>query len=92
VTKKRSSQARTKAAAETSLAIGSLTAPGRPDVDVKGMEVEVVSKEVTVNAQVKAPDGQTTPKTLVFTFQRALGKKDGQTTEGRWLITNLKTS
>ena len=91
-TKKRSSQARSKAAAETSLAIGSLTAPGRPDVDVKGMEVEVVSKEVTVNAQVKAPDGQTTPKTLVFTFQRALGKKDGQTTEGRWLITNLKTS
>ena len=92
VTKKRSSQARAKAAAETSLAIGSLTAPGRPDVDVKGMEVEVVSKEVTVTAQVKTPDGQTTPKTLLFTFQRAMGKKDGQTSEGRWLITNLKAS
>jgi hypothetical protein len=91
-TKKRSSQARSKAAAETSLAIGSLTAPGRPDVDVKGMAVEVVSKEVTVTAQVKTPDGQTTPKTLVFTFQRAIGTKDGQTTEGRWLITGLKTS
>jgi hypothetical protein len=89
-TKKRSSQARTKAAAETSLAIGSLTPPGRPDVDVKGMDVEVVSKEVTVNAQVKTPDGQTTPKTMVFTFQRAIGKKDGQTSEGRWLITGLK--
>ncbi len=43
-TKKRSSQARSKAAAETSLAIGSLTAPGRPDVDVKGMDVDVLSK------------------------------------------------
>ena len=92
VVKKRSSQARSKAAAETSLAIGSLTAPGRPDIDVKGMEVEVVSKEVTATAQVKTPDGQTTPQTLVFTFQRAIGKKDGQTTEGRWLITNLKAS
>jgi hypothetical protein len=91
-TKKRSSQARSKAAAETSLAIGSLTAPGRPDVDVKGMEVEVISKEVTVNAQVKTPDGQTSPKTMVFTFQRAIGKKGDQTTEGRWLITNLKDS
>lgn len=89
-TKKRASQARSKAAAETSIAIGSLTAPGRPDIDVAGMDVEIVSKEVTVNAQVKSPEGQTTPKTLVFTFQRAIGKKGGQTTEGRWIITNLQ--
>jgi hypothetical protein len=89
-TKKRSSQARAKVNTESSIAIGSLTAPGRPDVDVKGMEVEIVSKQVTVEAQVKSPDGQTTPKTLVFTFQRAIGKKDGQTTEGRWLITGLQ--
>jgi hypothetical protein len=90
-TKKRSSQARAKASNETSIAIGSLSPAGRPDVDVKGMDVEVISKQVTVNAQVKSPDGQTTtPKTLVFTFQRAVGKKDGQTTEGRWIITGLQ--
>jgi len=89
-TKKRSSQARTKARDESSIAIGSLTPPGRPDVDVKGMDVEVISKQVTVDAEVKGPDGQTTPKTLVFTFQRAVGKKDGQTTEGRWIITGLQ--
>ena len=89
-TKKRASQARTKAAQESSIAIGSLTAPGRPDVDVKGMEVEVVTKRVTVNAQVNTPDGQTTPKTLIFTMQRAVGQKDGQTTEGRWIITGLE--
>jgi hypothetical protein len=88
--KKRSSQARAKAASETSLAIGSLTAPGRPDIDVKDMDVEIVSKQVTVNAQVKTPDGQTTPKTMIFTFQRAIGKKGSETTEGRWLITDLK--
>ena len=90
-TKKRSSQARTKAATETSIALGSLTPPGRADVDVTGMDVEVISKQVTVNAQVKSPDGQTTtPKTLVFTLQRAVGKKGGQTSEGRWIITGLQ--
>src|SRR6476620_5085169 len=51
---------------------------------------ELITKQVTVDAQVKSPDGQTTPKTLVFTFQRAIGKKDGQTNEGRWIITNLQ--
>jgi hypothetical protein len=90
-TKKKASQARAKAAAESSIAIGSLTPPGRPDVDVTGMNVEVVTKQVTVNAQVKTPDGQTTPKTLIFTMQRAIGTKDGQTTEGRWLITGMNT-
>jgi len=89
-TKKRASQARAKATSETSLAIGSLTPPGRPDVDVKGMDVEIISKEVTVDAQVKSPDGQTAARTLVFTFQRAVGKKGGQTTEGRWMITGLQ--
>ena len=90
-TKKRASQARQKATSETSLAIGSLTAPGRPDVDVKGMDVEIVSKQVTINAKVKSPDGQTTtPKTIVFTFQRAIAKKDGQTSEGRWIITSMQ--
>jgi hypothetical protein len=89
-TKKRASQARAKVTAETSIAIGSLTPPGRPDVDVKGMDVEVISKQVTVEAQVKSPDGQTAPKTLVFTFQRAVAKKDGQTMDGRWMITSLQ--
>jgi hypothetical protein len=26
----------------------------------------------------------------VFTFERAVGKKGGQTTEGRWMITGLQ--
>ena len=89
-TKKRSSQARAKASAESSIAIGSLTPGGRPDVDITDMDVELISKEVTVNAKVKTPDGQTVPKTIVFTFERAVGKKAGQTTEGHWMITALK--
>jgi hypothetical protein len=30
------------------------------------------------------------PKTLVVTLQRASGKKDGQTLEGRWLIMSIQ--
>jgi hypothetical protein len=89
-TKKRSSQARARANSEMSVAVGSLTAPGQRDVDVSGMDVEMISKDVTVNAQVKTPGGQTVPKTIVFTFQRAIGKQDGKTNEGRWIITDMK--
>jgi hypothetical protein len=89
-TKKRVSQARARATAETSIAIGSLTPAGRPDVDVNGMDVEVITKDVTVNADVRSPDGQTMPRTIVFTLQRAVGKRDGQTTEGRWIIKEMK--
>jgi len=39
---------------------------------------------------VQTPDGKTTPKTMVVTLQRASGKKDGQTLEGRWIITSIQ--
>jgi len=39
---------------------------------------------------VQSPEGQTTPKSLVVTLQRASGKKDGQTMEGRWIITSIQ--
>jgi hypothetical protein len=88
---KRLSEARAKLANERALAVNSLTAPGRADVDVSGMDVDLITKEVTVNAQVKEPNGSTVPKTMVFTLQRAVGKAaDGKTTEGRWIITGIR--
>ena len=42
-----------------------------------------LSKQVTVDAQVRTPDGQTVPRTIVFTFE---------TREGRWMITRLRVS
>jgi hypothetical protein len=60
-------------------------------VDVSGMDVELLTKQVTVNAQVREPNGTTVPKTIVFTMQRAVGKAaDGKTTEGRWIITGIR--
>ena len=88
---KRLSEARAKASNERAQATASLTAPGRPDVDVTKMNVELITKQVTVNAQVRDPNGQTTPKTFVFTLQRAIGKgADGQDREGRWIITGIR--
>lgn len=87
---RRISDARTRLATEQEQAVASLTPPNGADVDVSKMDVEVVMKAVTVNAQVKMPDGQTVPKTLVITMQRAIGKQGGQTTEGRWLIVGIQ--
>lgn len=85
------SQARQKVAKERSAAVASLTAPGRDDVDVNGMDVDIITEPVTVTAQVQTPDGKTTPKTMVVTLQRGSGKKDGQTLEGRWIIVSIQS-
>ena len=84
------SQARQKVARERSTAVASLTPPGRDDVDVTGMDVDIIAEPVTVTAQVQSPVGTTTPKTMVITLQRASGKKDGQTLEGRWIIMSIQ--
>ena len=80
------SQARQKVAREKSSAVASLTPPGRDDVDVSGMDVDIITEPVTVTAQVQSPDGTTASKMIVFTLQRASGNKDGQAVEGRWII------
>jgi hypothetical protein len=87
---RRLSDVRTRLSRERSMAVNSLTPPGQPDVDVSNMDVQLVSKQVTVNAQVRTPDGQTVPRTIVFTFQRAAGTQNGETRQGRWIITGLQ--
>jgi hypothetical protein len=87
---KRLSEARQKHANERALAVNSLTAPGREDVDVSNMDVDLITKQVTVNAQVREPNGATTPKTLVFTVQRAVAKSADGEQDGRWIITSIR--
>jgi hypothetical protein len=89
---KRLSEARAKLANERAMAVSSLTAPGRPDIDVGNMDVELITKQVTVNAEVQGPNGgPVTPKTLVFTMQKAVGKSaEGEDMEGRWIITGIR--
>ena len=85
------SQARQKVTRERATALVSLTPPGRDDVDMTGMDVDIISEPVTVTAQLQSPDGKTTPRTMVVTLQRASGKKGDQTMEGRWIIMSIQS-
>jgi hypothetical protein len=49
----------------------------------------LISKDVTIDAQVKSPEGQTSQKTLVITMQRVVGTLNGQQRDGRWIITRI---
>ena len=69
----------------TGVAEASLTQPGQPALDAKAFEGETISKDVTVKAQFKSPEGQTSEKTLVITIQRVAG--GGR--EGRPIITKI---
>ncbi len=75
-----------KAVAETSM-----TAPGRATVDVSDMDVSLVTKDVTIEADVRPPSGPSAKKTLVVTVQQAVGKgPDGTEKPGRWMIVGIK--
>ena len=68
----------------------SLTQPGQPPFNAEQFQGELISKDVTIDAQVKSPDGQTSAKTLVITMQRVTGTLNGQQRDGRWIITRIQ--
>ncbi len=57
--------------------------------DIQKQAGELVTKDVTVSAPVKQSDGQTVPKTLIITLQRAVLKGHPGLT-GRWVVTANK--
>jgi hypothetical protein len=69
----------------TSVAEASLTQPGQPALDPKTFEGETIRKDVTVKADFKSPEGQSSEKTLVITIERVAG--GGR--EGRPIITKI---
>jgi hypothetical protein len=63
----------------------------RNPVDVTKCTGELVTKEVTINARVRQPDGNVATKTLVVTMQRAqLKSPEGREIPGRWIITGVR--
>ena len=62
---------------------------GRTAIDVSKYDGEMASKDVTVSAPVRQPDGSTVQKTLIITLQRAILKGDKETT-GRWIVTGFR--
>lgn len=72
---------------ESAVAQVSAYDPNNP-IDVQGLEGELLSKEVTINASVER-DGGEEQRTLVITLQSVhLNAADG-ILEGRWIITSI---
>ena len=63
---------------------------GSPTPTVEELNGTMVSKDITVRAQVKGADGATSEKTYVLTAQRAVVKTDKGERQGKWIITGLK--
>jgi hypothetical protein len=57
---------------------------------IEEMDGTMVSKDITIAATVKAPDGTSSQKNYVITAQRAIVKGKEGDRQGRWIITGIK--
>jgi hypothetical protein len=79
--------ARRKLASETVVVEMSING-GPTHIDVTKYDGELVSKDVSISAPVRLPDGQTAQKNYVIAMQRAILRTDKEIT-GRWIITGV---
>jgi hypothetical protein len=89
VHQKRVSDARRRLNTERSLAEVSASDSENP-IDATQWDGEVVSKDVTIDAKVRTPDGAVIDRKLVVTIERAELKKDGTQRNGRWIISDIR--
>ena len=61
----------------------------RPDVDITKYDGQLGSKDLTIEAPVKLPDGGVVQRTLIVTIQHAVLKADPEIV-GRWIVTGLR--
>ena len=87
---KKVSDARSQLANARPLAELSLSAPNGPAPDLGQADGQMESKDVTITATVKMPDGSTAQKNLVVTMQRAVMKATPADKTGRWIFTAVK--
>lgn len=59
--------------------------------DVAAAEGQLVTKDVTISADVRTPDGTTSERQMVVTMQRGMFDTGGaELTPGRWVITKVE--
>ena len=85
---KKVSEAQRALKTESALVELSLHDPADP-VDVTKQDGELVSKDVTVSAAVRLPDGTSADRTLIVTMRRAVLKGDPERA-GKWVITGVR--
>jgi hypothetical protein len=85
---KRVLDSRRKLAQETRVAEVSAFDARKP-IDVTKYDGELLTKEVTINAQVQPPGGTPSERRLIVTMQRAELKGPDGDRSGRWIITGI---
>lgn len=63
---------------------------GAPTPTVAELDGTLVSKDISVTAQVRGADGATSEKNYLLTVQRAVVKGPAGERQGKWIITGLK--
>ncbi len=87
---KKLSAARNALADARPIAELSLSSPGGDPPPVAEMDGNLVSKDISVTATVRGPDGATSQKNMVVTAQRAVVKGASGERNGKWIITSIK--
>jgi hypothetical protein len=82
------SESKRRLLAESDVVELSVAEPGKT-INVTNYDGDLVSKDVTITAPVRMPDGQSVTKTLVITLERAELKGD-RPIVGRWIIASIK--
>jgi nitrogen fixation protein FixH len=82
-------EAKAAVAAASGPAEASLNQPGQPAFDASAFEGELLKKEVTVDAEVRSPTGDSSKKTLTISLERVAGTLAGKQREGRWIIAKI---
>lgn len=73
--------------AVTRLVVRSLTPPGQPDAEVSTAGLEIISKQVVLDANVRQRGGRAVRGTLAVTLERAIRRNGSSESAGRWIVT-----
>jgi hypothetical protein len=71
-------------------ALRSLAASSTEDADLSGSSVEIVTRQVKIDAAVRTPDGAVKPGMLLVTLERAIARRQQAVVEGGWIVTRLQ--
>ena len=68
----------------------SLIASGGQEVDLTRTSVEMITRQLTIDADLRTPDGSVRPAVLVVTLEKAVATTSRSVVEGQWIVTRLQ--
>jgi hypothetical protein len=68
----------------------SLIASGGRDVDFTRTSIEMITRQITIDADLRTPDGTVRPAVLFVTLEKAVATTSGSVVEGQWIVTRLQ--